>query len=94
MDQLLRILGLYIILNEEVRMCMFVGICTIASNMGILKKHMDTKQNIYYGCMYWPRVFSGNVETTDISIGVCLGIVCTLTYFCHVPYVIFTKYIM
>ena len=60
-------------------MCTFVGICTIAS-MGILKKRMNTKQNIYYGCMYWYRVFSGNVETTDISIGVCVGIVCTLTF--------------
>ena len=60
-------------------MCMFVGICAIAS-MGILKKHTDTKQNIYYGCMYWYRVFSGNVETTDMSIGVCVGIVCTLTF--------------
>ena len=44
-------------------MCTFVGICTIAS-MDILKKHTDTKQNIYYGCMYWYRVLSGNVETT------------------------------
>ena len=74
-------------------MCMFVGICTIVS-MGILKKHTDTKQNRYYGCMYWYRVFSGNMETTDISFGVCVGIGCTLPYFCHVPYVIFTKYIM
>ena len=83
MDHLLRILGLCIILNEEVcvRSWGFVS-------MGILKKHADTKQNnIYYGCMYWYRVFSGNVETTDIyiSVGVCVGTGRTLTFstMCH-----------
>ena len=85
MDHLLRILGLCIILNEKlcVRSWGF-------ASMDILKKHTDTKQNICYGCMYWYRVFSGNVETTDISIGVCVGIVCTLTFsaMCHMYYLL------
>ena len=76
MDHLLKILGLYIILNEK--------LCV---------RLWGIEQNICYGCMYWSRVFSGNMETADISIGVCVG-TCTLTYFCHVPYVIVTKYIM
>ena len=48
------------------------------ASMGILKKHTDKKQNICYGCMYRYRVFSGFY----------------ITYFCHVPYVILTKYTM
>ena len=72
-------LGLCIILNEKLCVCSW-GFVLLQARMCILKNHTDTKQNIYYGCMYWYRVFSGNMEATDISIGVCVGIVCTLTF--------------